>query len=921
MSDKLSFKGRVVVVTGAGGGIGKIYALEYAKRGAKVVVNDLGGSLGGSGHDRRAADVVVSEIKKLGGIAVANYDSVSGGGDKIVKTAIDNFGRLDILINNAGILRDSSFAKMSAQQFAQVIDVHLNGAYELSHAAWPYMMEQKFGRIVNTASPAGLYGNFGQANYSAAKSGLVGLAETLSKEGLKYNIRANVITPLASSRMTENILPAHLLKQLGPERIAPLVLYLTHESCQVTNSIFELAGGWYGQIRWERSSGQIFNPNEETFTPEALLNQWGSINDFSDKGFKATEHPIQLADYNDLITKARKLPSKNEQGNVKVQSLQGKVVIITGSGGGLGQSHAHWFARYGAKVVINDIRNPKDVVQELNDKYGDGTAVADTHDIIREAPLVVESALRSFGRVDVLVNNAGILRDKSFKKMADSEWAAVLQVHLFATFAMCKAVWPVFMKQKSGFILNVASTSGIYGNFGQANYSAAKSAILGFSRTIALEGASKGIIVNVVAPHAETAMTRTIFREKELKNHFDPGQVSPLFVLLASEELQRSTGKAGVRGQLFEIGGGWVGKTRFQRSAGFTATAVAKDNTITPELIRENWAKVVDFSKPQYPRNIAESSALIMRALQAASAPINSSSSSSKDGGDDSSGPGIFVYTDRDSIIYNLGLGAKCDETQYVYENDPRFQVIPSFAVIPFMHDVINGLHMDELVDNFDFSKLLHGEQYFKLFPPSQLATHGSLKTVVKPLQVLDKGDKGAVVVGGSETYCARTKKLLATNEGTFFIRGASARGSKGRSFGTRAEFSTMNFKPPKQKSPDAELDCFTSKDQAALYRLSGDYNPLHIDPKVAKAVGFPRPILHGLCTLGVTVKALYEHFGTFSELKLRFTSPVFPGDHLKVRAWKQANGTVIFQTFDVTRNVVVLDNAAIKLVGSGSKF
>ncbi|AQZ12401.1 FOX2 (YKR009C) [Zygosaccharomyces parabailii] len=921
MSSKLSFEGRVVVVTGAGGGLGKVYALEYAKRGAKVVVNDLGGSLGGSGHDKRAADLVVGEIRKSGGTAVANYDSVSGGGSNIVKTAIDHFGRVDVVINNAGILRDVSFAKMSAEQFAQVVDVHLNGAYELSHAAWPYMLKQKFGRIINTASPAGLYGNFGQANYAAAKLGLVGLAETLSKEGLKYDIRANVIAPLASSRMTEDILPAHILKQLGPEKIAPLVLYLTHESCKVTNSIFELAGGWYGQIRWERSSGQIFNPNEETLTPEALLHKWGSINDFTDKPFKPTEHPIQLADYNDLITKARNLPKNNDQGTIKIKSLQNKVVIITGAGGGLGRSHANWFARYGAKVVVNDIKSPKDVVQELNNKYGEGTAVSDTHNIITEAPLIVETALRSFGHVDVLVNNAGILRDRSFKKMVDSEWNAVLQVHLFATFAMCKAVWPVFMKQKSGYILNVTSTTGIYGNFGQANYSAAKSAILGFSKTIAIEGASRGIIVNVIAPHAETAMTRTIFRDTELKNHFDPSQVSPLFVLLASEELQRSKGKIGVRGELFEVGGGWVGRTRFQRSAGFAAVASTKDNIITPELIRENWSKVVNFSNPQYPSSFAESSALILRALQAASSPHTGNSPTDSKNTAKSTSPDIFVYTDRDSILYNLGLGAKSNETQYVYENDPHFQVLPSFAVIPFMHNVMTGLNMGELVDNFDFSKLLHGEQYFKLFPPTVLATHRSVRTIIKPLQVLDKGSKGAVVVGGSETFCTKTNKLLATNEGTFFIRGATARGSKARSLGARAKFATMNFKPPQGQSPDAELDCFTSRDQAALYRLSGDYNPLHIDPKAAKAVGFPRPILHGLCTLGITVKALYEHFGAFSELKLRFTSPVFPGDHLKVRVWKQANGTVIFQTVDVTRNVVVLDNAAIHLVGSDSKF
>ncbi|CAR26095.1 ZYRO0B01716p [Zygosaccharomyces rouxii] len=902
----LSFKGRVVIITGAGGGLGRVYALEYAKRGAKVVVNDLGGSLGGSGSDNRAADVVVEEIIQLGGTAVANYDSVSDNGVGIVKTAIDNFGRVDILVNNAGILRDASFARMNEKQFTQVIDVHLNGAYKLSHAAWPYMVQQKFGRIVNTSSPAGLYGNFGQANYSAAKLGLVGLAETLSKEGFKYNIKANAIAPLANSRMTEDLLPAHILKQLGPEKIAPLVLYLTHESSQVTNSIFEVAGGWYGQVRWERSSGQIFNPNEETFTPESILNKWSSVNDFADKPFNKTQHPIQLSDYNDLITKGKRLPHDNPQGSIKITSLKGKVVIVTGSGGGLGGTHSNWFARYGAKLVINDIKDPHSVVKELNDKYGSGTAIADTHNIITEAPQIVENAIKNFGRVDVLVNNAGILRDRSFKKMTEDEWFAVLQVHLFATYSMCKAVWSVFVKQKSGYIINVTSTSGIYGNFGQANYAAAKSAILGFSKTIAIEGAKKGIVVNIIAPHAETAMTKTIFGKEELQNHFEPSQVSPFIVLLSSEELQRQAGKAGVRGQLFEVGGGWVGKTRFQRSSGFVA--IGDDANL--DTLAANWDKVVDFSKPQYPATFTDASILILRAVQAAQ--YLASSRSDND---------IFNYSDRDSIIYNMGLGAKSNEQQYVYENDLKFQVLPSFAVIPFMEGVTGGLKMHELVDNYDYAKLLHGEQYFRIAQNGSLATNGTLKTVVKPLQVSDKRGKGAVIVGGSETYDIKTNRLVSVNEGTFFVRGASAPGTKNRSFAPRAKFATTAFKAPSNTPPTAELDVTTTTDQATFYRLSGDYNPLHIDPKAARAVGFPKPILHGLGTLGVTVKALYENFGAFGELKVRFTAPVFPGDKLKVKAWKRADGTVIFQTLDVTTNAVVLDNAAIKLIGSSSRF
>ncbi|CCK68350.1 bifunctional hydroxyacyl-CoA dehydrogenase/enoyl-CoA hydratase FOX2 KNAG_0A06960 [Huiozyma naganishii CBS 8797] len=911
MSDTLSFKGRVVIVTGAGGGLGKVYALEFAKRGAKVVVNDLGGTLGGAGSDSKAADVVVEQIKReYNGEAVANYDSVNGANAaNIVKTAVDAFGRVDVLVNNAGILRDASFAKMDAQQFASVVDVHLNGAYKLTKAAWPYMRDQKFGRIINTASPAGLFGNFGQANYAAAKMGLVGLAETLAKEGYKYNILVNSIAPLARSRMTENVLPPHILKELGPEKIAPLVLYLTHESTKVTNSIFELAAGYYGQTRWERSAGQIFNPNEKSFTPESILNKWDSITDFKDKPFNKVEHPSQLADYNTLTAKAKQLPQENDQGKIKISSLGGKVVIITGAGGGLGKSHAQWFARYGAKVVVNDIKDPDSVVAELNKQFGANTAVADKHNIVTEAPKIVSTAMAKFNRVDILVNNAGILRDKSFLKMTDDDWFSVLQVHLFATFAMCKAVWPIFLEQGSGFIINTTSTSGIYGNFGQANYAAAKASILGFSKTLAIEGGKKGIRVNVIAPHAETAMTKTIFGEKELSNHFDPAYVSPLVVLLASEELQKKNRRGGVNGQLYEVGGGWCGQTRWQRGPGY----VSRSPNIQPELLRDNWSKVVNFTKGKMinPSSTEQSSMAILQAVQKAEME-NATGQSSNPGTGAENVKGGFNFNYRDCILYNLGLGATSKELKYVYEKDPDFQVLPTFAVIPSMNSV-PSLAMDDLVDDFNYAMLLHGEQYFKL-NVSKLPTSGQLKTVAKPLQVLDKSGKAAVIVGGMTTVNAKTGKTLVYNEGTFFVRGAHVPKGKEMKGEGRARFATENFKAPQDKSPDFVFEYTTSEDLAALYRLSGDYNPLHIDPSVAKAVKFPKPILHGLCFLGISAKALYEHYGPYEELKVRFTNVVIPGDKLRVKGWKQANGVVIFQTIDVDRNVVVLDSAAIRL-------
>ena len=248
----LRFDNKVAVVTGAGGGLGREYALFYASRGAKVVVNDLGSSVSGTGGSGNAADKVVAEIKAKGGIAVANYDSVEFG-EKIMKTAVDNFGKVDILINNAGILRDISFQKMKKEDWDLIIKVHMTGTFSCSRAAWNIMREQKYGRIVNTASAAGLFGSFGQVNYSAAKLGIHGFSMALAKEGEKRNIKVNTIAPLAASRMLETVMPPDVLANLKPSLVVPLVGYLTHESCPESGSVFEVGGGFAAKLRWQRT--------------------------------------------------------------------------------------------------------------------------------------------------------------------------------------------------------------------------------------------------------------------------------------------------------------------------------------------------------------------------------------------------------------------------------------------------------------------------------------------------------------------------------------------------------------------------------------------------------------------------------------------------------------------------------------------
>jgi NAD(P)-dependent dehydrogenase (short-subunit alcohol dehydrogenase family) len=245
----LGFDGKVAIITGAGGGLGRSHALDLARRGALIVVNDLGGASDGTGSGTTAAQTVVDEIKSAGGEAVANYDSVATpeGGRAIVQSALDAFGKIDIVINNAGILRDTSFKNMTKEQLEPVLDVHLKGAFYVTQPAWEHMRAQSYGRIINTASGAGIFGNFGQTNYGAAKMGLVGLTRVLAIEGAKYNIKANAIAPVAKTRMTEDLL-GPLADKLLPESVTPVVTWLVHEDCPVTGEVYSVGGGRVARV-------------------------------------------------------------------------------------------------------------------------------------------------------------------------------------------------------------------------------------------------------------------------------------------------------------------------------------------------------------------------------------------------------------------------------------------------------------------------------------------------------------------------------------------------------------------------------------------------------------------------------------------------------------------------------------------------
>ncbi|CAG8692856.1 8255_t:CDS:2, partial [Ambispora leptoticha] len=879
--------------------LGRAYALAFASRGANVVVNDLGVSRSGDGSSSNAADKVVEEIIKAGGKSVANYNSVEDG-DKIIETALKAYGRVDVVINNAGILRDVSFTRMTDKDWDLIQAVHVRGSYKVTKAAWDIFRKQKYGRIINTASAAGIYGNFGQANYSS---------ETLAKEGERSNIHANVIAPIAASRMTETIMPPDVLEALKPEFVAPLVLYLCHESTEENGSLFEVGAGFVAKLRWERSKGAVFKV-DDSFLPGSVAAKWNEITDFSHSDYPAS--PAET-DFTSFLEQAKSLSSNPKGEDIK---FDGKVVIVTGAGAGLGRAYAHLFSRLGASVVVNDVgtkdgRKAADIVVEEIKKLG-GKAAAN-YDSVEDGEKVVATAIKSFGKVDVIVNNAGILRDKSFAKMTDNDWDLVQRVHLRGTYKVTKAAWPYFSKQKYGRIINTCSAVGLYGNFGQANYSTAKLGILGFSNTIALEGAKNNIIVNTIAPNAGTAMTATVW-PPEMVEAFKSDYVAPFVAFLASENVPSS-------GLVFEVGGGWVAQVRWQRAGG-VGFPVSKP--LQPEDIASNWETITNFDDGRATRPTTTQEALQQFFENFSNAQSSSDSKQTKKTNSKQKEsaidvetakkikfePKVHIYTERDAILYALGVGATRNDLQWVYEDNSDFSVLPTYGVIPGLA-ALPVDRFSEILGDFNLMMLLHGEQYLEVKKP--IPVSGKLITTPRVIDILDKG-KGASLVIGTTTRDEKGDVVLE-NEMTLFIRGIGGFGGKK----DRADSgpATAPNKPPK-RAPDAVQLEKTTENQAALYRLSGDLNPLHIDPEMSAMGGFEVPILHGLCSFGISAKHVLIKFGnkdakSFKNVKARFASPVYPGETLETQMWKEGN-RVIFQTRVVERDVIAIASAAVEL-------
>ena len=298
----LDYNGKVVIVTGAGGGLGRCHALEFARRGAKVVVNDLGGAVDGSGGSSEAADKVVEEIKAAGGEAMSNGSSVTddAGVANMVQQTMDAYGRIDVLVNNAGVLRDKSFAKMEIADFDFVVDVHLFGTMKPTKAVWPIMKEQGYGRIMVTSSSSGLYGNFGQSNYGAAKLGVVGFINTLKLEGQKDNIHINALAPVAWTRMTSNLMPPEMEEALAPEQVTPAVVFMCSEQAP-TGKIICAGAGAYAAAQIVETRGMYLGTAP---TAEDVAENWEQISKLDDQAEALFQGGEQTRRFFELIQAA-----------------------------------------------------------------------------------------------------------------------------------------------------------------------------------------------------------------------------------------------------------------------------------------------------------------------------------------------------------------------------------------------------------------------------------------------------------------------------------------------------------------------------------------------------------------------------------------------------------------------------------------
>ncbi|CAH1404648.1 unnamed protein product [Nezara viridula] len=582
-----------------------------------------------------------------------------------------------------------------------------------------------------------------------------------------------------------------------------------------------------------------------------------------------------------------------------------KVAVVTGAGAGLGRAYALLLAERGAKVVVNDLggstrgdgssTNAADTVVEEIKKKG-GIAAADYNSVV-DGDKIIKTALENFGKVDIVINNAGILRDKTFSRISDSDWDLVHNVHVRGAFKVTQAAWENFRKQKYGRVVFTASNAGLLGNFGQANYSAAKMALVGLCNTLAIEGAKYNIHSNVIVPTAASRLTENIL-PPDFFEQLKPELIAPVVTWLCHEDCEEN-------GSIIESAAGWASKQIIVRGKGSVLRRSLAD-PVSIEDVREKWDKVVNVEKIDYLGSIQEETANLTKYFSEMDGSLDEAD-------EENDFSDKYSATFKECITFALGIGASVKnpgDLKYLYEGHENFTALPTQLIMPALMATMTSSKILNAIPNksYDLSQILHGEQYLEVYKP--LPLNEELRSTIDIIEVLDKG-KNAVIISGSKTY-DKNDELVSYNEiASIVVNGGGFGGPK------NATKTKLTEEHPK-RSPDATMVEGTSASQAALYRLSGDLNPLHIDPNFALLGGFKEPILHGLASLGFAVRHVLLRYADndpslFKAVKVRFVKPVLPGDSLKTSMWRQGN-RIYFQTEAVKAKNIVISGAYVDL-------
>lgn len=577
-SQEMRFDGKVALVTGGGRGLGRAYSKLLAARGAKVVVNNRTGS---------KADEVVNEILAMGGTAVAEYSDVATSPDSIVPFVIEKYGKIDILVANAGQLDDHRFEIMKTEYFTNLIQIHVYGHYKVLKAAWPHMVGQKYGRVVLIASESGLHGNFGQSNYGACKMAMTSFGQTMAMEGFPDGVLTNIVCPVGLTRMTNDLRPmpfrAPEWELMGVAQPSDkCVAYLAHESCKTTAGIFRAEEGHIQSLRWQADDGFVTFEPGNPLALESLVAGWPAWGKWEKVQYPGHElHSYRPGGKTpaDLPSGSKALPKGGDK-----CKYNGRVAIITGAGRGIGRSVATFLAARGCQIVVHDTDVKKADKTVADIKAQGGEAVADYSDLYAAGEKVVETAMNTYDQVDIVVCAATKRQDASFADSTFEQFSDNMNTDLVGHIKILQAAWPQMFMGRFGRIVFVCSDSAYHGAKGQFSYGAAKGSFLAVGQTLAMEGYKYNLLTNCIANVDD--LSDADYEAKQ-------ASIIPCIGFLCHEGCKATAG-------MFTVKGNKVSSLRWQSDEAFADFDVETGDAAL-ETVAAQWQDVARFSKVIYP--------------------------------------------------------------------------------------------------------------------------------------------------------------------------------------------------------------------------------------------------------------------------------------------------------------------------------